>query len=149
MVIVIDILVAVAMAIGVIRWCIFLLRRIRMSREFDQIIKEINKQNKELHSIDSQISKEVVKDIFDIKKSVKALEQKMGAMEKVLEQLFELINNITIFIDDAEDIADSHLDDEDEEDWTPYDERNFNYKDDNDEEDIGGDDYWSSKEDDS
>jgi hypothetical protein len=69
-------------------------------------------------------------------------------MEKVLNQLFEVINNITIFIDDAEEIADSE-DLDDEEDWTPYDERNFSYDDDNDEEDIGGDDYWSSKQDDS
>ena len=119
-----------------------------MSREFDQIIREINKQNKELHSIDSQISKEVIKDISDVKKSVKNIETKIVLMEKVLNQLFELINNITIFIDDAEDIADG-IDDEDEEDWTPYDERNFKYEDDNDEEDIGGDNYWSSHEDES
>jgi chromosome segregation ATPase len=119
-----------------------------MSKEFDQIIKEINKQNKELHNIDNQLSKEVAKDIFDLKKSVKTIENKIILMEKVLNNLFELINNITIFIDDAEDIADSNYDDEDEEDWTPYDDRNFSY-DDNDEEDIGGDDYWSSKQDDS
>lgn len=121
-----------------------------MSREFDQIIKEINKQNKELHSIDNTISKELIKDISDLKKSTKTIETKIVLMEKVLNQLFELINNITIFIDDAEDIADSNYDDEDEEDWTPYDERNFSsYDNENDEEDIGGDDYWSSKQDES
>ena len=118
-----------------------------MSKEFDQIIKEINKQNKELHNIDNHLSKEIVRDIYELKKSIKNIETKIVLMEKVLNQLFELVNNITIFIDDDEDIADSNYDDEDEEDWTPYDERNFNYED-NDEEDIGGDDYWSSKEDD-
>jgi hypothetical protein len=119
-----------------------------MSKEFDQILREINKQNKDLHNIDIQVSKALVKDIVDLKKSVKNIETKIVLMEKVLNQLFEVINNLTIFIDDAEEIADSE-DLDDEEDWTPYDERNFHYEDDNDEEDIGGDDYWSSKQDDS
>jgi hypothetical protein len=119
-----------------------------MSKEFDQILRELNKQNKDLHNIDVQVSKALVKDIVDLKKSTKNIESKLILMEKVLNQLFEVINNITIFIDDAEEIADSE-DLDDEEDWTPYDERNFSYDDDNDEEDIGGDDYWSSKQDDS
>lgn len=119
-----------------------------MTKEFDQIIKEICKQNKELHNIDSAITKEVLKDIDQVKKSIKGIEQKIISMENILEQLYELVSNITVFIDDAEEIADSNYDDEDEEDWTPYDDRNFSYED-NDEEDIGGDDYWSSKQDDS
>lgn len=119
-----------------------------MSKEFDQIIRELNKHNKELNSIDNTLSKQLIKDIADLKKSNKTIETKIVLMEKVLNQLFDLINNITIFIDDAEDIADSSYDDDDEEDWTPYDDRNFSYND-NDEEDIGGDDYWSSKQDDS
>ena len=119
-----------------------------MSKEFDQILRELTKQNKDLHNIDVQVSKALVKDIVDIKKSVRNIETKIVLMEKVLNQLFEVINNLTIFIDDAEDIANSE-DLDDEEDWTPYDERNFSYDDDNDEEDLGGDDYWSSKQDDS
>ena len=119
-----------------------------MSKEFDQILRELNKQNKDLHSIDVQVSKALVKDIVDLKKSVRNIETKLILMEKVLNQLFEVINNLTIFIDDAEDIANSE-DLDDEEDWTPYDERNFSYEDDNDDEDIGGDDYWSSKQDES
>jgi hypothetical protein len=119
-----------------------------MSKEFDQILRELNKQNKDLHSIDVQVSKALVKDIVDLKKSIKTIETKIILMEKVLNQLFEVVNNLTIFIDDAEDIANSE-DLDDEEDWTPYDERNFSYDDDNDKEDIGGDDYWSSHEDNS
>ena len=119
-----------------------------MSKEFDQILRELTKQNKDLHNIDVQVSKALVKDIVDIKKSVRNIETKIVLMEKVLNQLFEVINNLTIFIDDAEDIANSE-DLDDEEDWTQYDERNFSYDDDNDEEDLGGDDYWSSKQDDS
>jgi len=117
-----------------------------MTKEFDQIIKEIYKQNKELDNIDKVISKELVKDINDIKKCIKGIEQKIDSLESIVEQVFIMINNISIFIDDAEEINDQDL--EDEEDWTPYDERNFAY-DDNDEEDIGGDNYWSNHEDDS
>lgn len=110
-----------------------------MSQEFN----EIPKKNEGIYisKNDSQ------KDILEIQKSVKNIETKIILMEKVLNELFEVINNITIFIDDAEDIRDEDLDDE--EDWTPYDERNFQYEDDNDEEDIGGDNYWSSHEDES
>lgn len=90
----------------------------------------------------------IIQDTSELKKSMRTIETKIILMEKVLNQLFELINNITIFIDDAQDIVDN-IDDDDEEDWTPYDERNFKYDDDNDEEEIGGDDYWSSHEDES
>jgi chromosome segregation ATPase len=120
-----------------------------MSKEFDQIIKEIAKQNKELHNLDNQISKEVIKDIYDMKKSIKAMENKISKIDQTIEKVYELINNITIFIEDAEAINDMNIDDDDEEDWTPYDERNFQYNDDNDEEDIGGDNYWSNHEDES
>ena len=121
-----------------------------MTKEFDQILRELNKQNKDLHSIDTTVSKALVKDISDLKKSTKNIEAKIVLMEKVLNQLFELINNITIFIDDAEDIANSE-DLDDEEDWTPYDERNFPYTNDNEYEyeDEEGDDEWSNRQDDS
>lgn len=113
-----------------------------MSKEFDKLIEKMTTNNgKEL---DIKLSHEMIKDISDIKQSVSKIEAKINSMEIVLDQLFELINNITIFIDDAEDIADADL--VDEEDWTPYDDRNFTY-DDKDEEEIGGDDYWSSHED--
>jgi seryl-tRNA synthetase len=118
-----------------------------MSKEFDQIIKEINKQNKELHNLDNQINKEIVKDIFEIKKSIKLLDNKISKIDETIEKVYQLLNTITVFIENAEDINDT-MDDDDEEDWTPYDERNFGY-DDNDHEDIGGDNYWSSNEDES
>lgn len=96
--------------------------------------------SKELHSMTT--------DIEQIKQSIKSIDQKIVSIENILEQLYELVSNITVFIDDAEEISDSNHD-EDEEDWTPYDDRNFAYNDDNDDEDIGGDDYWSSKQDES
>jgi len=123
-----------------------------VSKEFDHIMQEINKQNKELHNLDNQISKEIVKDIYDIKKSIKILEIKIAKIDQTIERVYDLLNSITIFIENAEELEEME-DDDDEEDWTPYDERNFKYgeeeDDDNDNEDIGGDNYWSSHEDES
>jgi chromosome segregation ATPase len=113
-----------------------------MSKEFNDIIKEINKQNKELHNIDNSISKEVVKEITELKKSVKNIENKIKSMDDTLVKLFDILNTITVFIEDAESMNEMDLDDE--EDWTPYDERNFSYNNDEDE-----DDDWGTKEDES
>jgi hypothetical protein len=114
-----------------------------MSKEFYDIIREINKQNKELHSIDNSISKEVVKEIADLKKSVKNIENKIRSMDDTLIKLFDILNTITVFIEDADSMNGEDLDDE--EDWTPYDERNFSYNDDEDEEE----DNWGIREDES
>jgi chromosome segregation ATPase len=114
-----------------------------MSKEFNDIIREINKQNKELHSIDNSISKEVVKEIADLKKSVKNIENKIRSMDDTLIKLFDILNTITVFIEDADSMNGEDLDDE--EDWTPYDERNFSYNDDEDEEE----DNWGIREDES
>ena len=114
-----------------------------MSRDFDDISKQIIQQSKELKGIDNHISK----DIVDLKKSIKNIENKLKVMDNTLVKLFDILTNITVFIEDAEDINDEDL--EDEEDWTPYDDRNFSYKDkdkDHDDED-NDDDEWSNAED--
>jgi len=117
-----------------------------MSKEFNDIIREINKQNKELHSIDNSISKEVVKEISDLKKSVKNIENKIRSMDDTLIKLFDILNTITVFIEDAESMNGDDLDDE--EDWTPYDERNFSYNN-NDDEDDEEESEWNTHEDES
>jgi hypothetical protein len=117
-----------------------------MSKEFNDIMKEINKQNKELHNIDNNISKEIVKEISDLKKSVKNIENKIKSMDDTLIKLFDILNTITVFIEDAESMNDS----DDEEDWTPYDERSFAYDDDEEEdEDEEEESEWNSHEDES
>jgi hypothetical protein len=115
-----------------------------MSKEFNDIIREINKQNKELHSIDNSISKEVVKEISDLKKAVKNIDNKIRSIDDTLVKLFDILNTITIFIEDAESMNGDDLDDE--EDWTPYDERNFSYNNDEDDEEESD---WNSREDES
>jgi len=111
-----------------------------MSRDFDDISKQIIQQNKDLKSRDNSISKE----ISDLKKSVKNIENKIRSMDDTLIKLFDILNTITVFIEDAESINDS----EDEEDWTPYDERSFAYddEDDDDDENVDG---WGIREDES
>jgi len=111
-----------------------------MSRDFDDISKQIIQQNKDLKSRDNSISKE----ISDLKKSVKNIENKIRSMDDTLIKLFDILNTITVFIEDAESINES----EDEEDWTPYDERSFAYddEDDDDDENVDG---WGIREDES
>jgi hypothetical protein len=115
-----------------------------MSRDFDDISKQIIQQNKDLKNRDSSISK----DISDLKKSVKNIEAKIKSMDDTLIKLFDILNTITVFIEDAESMDEVDLDDE--EDWTPYDERNFSYnnsdEEDDDEEDVDG---WGTREDES
>jgi septal ring factor EnvC (AmiA/AmiB activator) len=115
-----------------------------MSKEFNDIMKEINKQNKELHNIDNNISKEIVKEISDLKRSVKNIENKIKSMDDTLIKLFDILNTITVFIEDAESMNDS----DDEEDWTPYDERSFAYDDEEEDEDEE-ESEWNSREDES
>ena len=114
-----------------------------MSRDFDDISKQIIQQSKELKGIDNHISK----DIVDLKKSIKNIENKLKTMDNTLVKLFDILTNITVFIEDAEDINDEDL--EDEEDWTPYDERNFSYKDKDrdDEDDDDNNNEWNLRED--
>ena len=113
-----------------------------MSRDFDDISKQIIQQSKELKGIDNHISK----DIVDLKKSIKNIENKLKAMDDTLVKLFDILTNITVFIEDAEDINNEDL--EDEEDWTPYDERNFSYNN-NDDEDDEEESEWNNHEDES
>jgi septal ring factor EnvC (AmiA/AmiB activator) len=94
-----------------------------MSKNFDDIAKNIMKNNKELHNVESIISKE----IDNLQKSIKKIELKINSMDETLIKLFDILNNITIFLEEAEE-SEPELDDE--EDWTPYDERNFTYEDD-------------------
>ena len=106
-----------------------------MSRDINDVIKEVVKNSKELHTLDKNISK----DILELQKSIKTIEQKISKIDKTLEKLFDILNTITVFIEENDE-SDSELDDE--EDWTPYDERNFNY------DNLIDENYWNDNEDD-
>jgi seryl-tRNA synthetase len=112
-----------------------------MSRDYDHIIKEITKSNKEIHNIDKTLSK----DIESLSRNIKFIETKLAKIDSTLEKVFDLLTAITVFIEEAEeeDV------DEDVEDWTPYDERNFAYEDDeeNEDSDYGLENDWEDHND--
>jgi hypothetical protein len=84
-----------------------------MSKEIDDVHKEIIKTNKELHSMEDK----VCKDIQDIKKIIKNLDKKISTILHKIEE-FEVVI-------DAAELLQSKIDDEEEEDydsgWRPYD----------------------------
>ena len=118
-----------------------------MSRDIDNIAKEIIKNTKELHNLDNKINKDISQDIDDLKKSFNALDKKIKNIDNTLEKILDILNSITVFIEENDD---NSPDLDDEEDWTPYDERNFSYDNNDDEDnDYLDNDDWSSHEDDS
>lgn len=107
-----------------------------MSKNIDDVYKEINKTNKEIHNMDSHLSK----DIVEIKRSVKNIENKIKLLDTKIGQAVELLNNFTILIADAdEDDADlDHLNDDlnESDEWSPYDVlEDYHNREDEDEED--------------
>lgn len=100
-----------------------------MSKNIDDVIKEVLKNNKEIHSMDTHISK----DISDLKKGIKNIENKIKMIENKIDQTMDLLNTFTMLITEQDDID---IDDEEEnEDWTPYDQAEDYQVEDNDEED--------------
>lgn len=101
-----------------------------MSKNIDDVIKEVMKSNKEIHNIDTHLTK----DILEVKKGIKNIESKMKVLENKIEQAIDLLNTFTILISDMDDMEDGDIDDEEEnEDWTPYDQKEDYEPEDNDE----------------
>jgi len=101
-----------------------------MSKNIDDIVKEVMKSNKDIHNMDTHISK----DIIELKKGLKNIETKIKSLEMKIDQSIDILNTFTILISD---IGDMDIDDDDEEeeneDWTPYDEQADYEPDDNEE----------------
>jgi hypothetical protein len=92
-----------------------------MSRDIENIMREISKSHKEIHAIDNHLSK----DILDIKKSVKTIEIKIADMQDKLEQAIEMLNMFTILITDQtnqeiDEYSDDDDDEDDDDEWSPY-----------------------------
>ena len=108
-----------------------------MSKNIDDVIKEVMKSNKEIHNMDTHLTK----DILEVKKGIKNIESKMKVLENKIEQAIEILNTFTILISDIDDMNDEDIDDEEEnEDWTPYDQAE-DYQSDYDEENNDEDQY--------
>lgn len=93
-----------------------------MSKDINDVIKEVQKANqelakthKEVHNIDYKLSK----DIAEIKKLLKSLDRKMNIMAEKIQQ-FEIVM-------DAAELLEDHMDEENEKyntEWSPYDDDN-------------------------
>jgi hypothetical protein len=101
-----------------------------MSRDFDQNMKKIIDSNKELNKDNDKFQKELA----DIKKMVKGLDTRLISLEDKIDQILDIMNTLTVMIYDQDDGADD--DEIENEDWTPYDEHNWqnDVNDDNDDE---------------
>ena len=89
-----------------------------MSREFNDIIKEVIKSNKELHKVDDRISKE----ISELDREIQGLRKEVKGLSSKLDEILEILNTLTIFIEDAESIIDEEDHDDDyqsNEGWLP------------------------------
>ena len=67
-------------------------------------------------------------------KMSKNIENKIKLLENKIDQMTEILNTFTILISDMDYMDDSEIDDEEEnEDWTPYDQKEDYEPEDNDE----------------
>jgi hypothetical protein len=102
-----------------------------MSRDIENITREIIKANKEIHQIEDKFSK----DINDIKKLLKNLDKKV-------ELVLNKIQEFEVIMDAAELIEEQMEEEEDKynTEWSPYEDEDFdgeayeNYNDDEDDE---------------
>ena len=82
----------------------------KMTKEIENIMKEVIKNNKELHGIDNGLSK----DISELKKGMKNIESKLNSMDRQLSLVLEILESFTLILDEEEEK-------ESNEGWTPYD----------------------------
>jgi seryl-tRNA synthetase len=87
-----------------------------MSREIDSIIKDINKNHKELCQTDNKLSKE----LFSIKKDLENLKKETVVIHKKIDTILEILSNLHVMILDEED-----LDDEENSEWSPYSDNDY------------------------
>jgi hypothetical protein len=104
-----------------------------MSKDIENIMKEVIKSNKEIHNTDHSISL----DIIDLKKGIKNIENKIKSMDDTLTKLFDIMNTIIILIEESDNYEEVD-EDSDKEEWNPYNDENFSYE----ENDDGDDDTY-------
>ena len=90
-----------------------------MSKDIDDIYKELLKNTKDISSLDSQVSKEM----SDLKKLLKSLDKKISLVLEKIEE-FEIVL-------DAADILEEQMEEEEDKyntEWNPY-QDNEDYED--------------------
>ena len=101
-----------------------------MSRDFDQNMNKIIDTNKELHKDTDKF----IKELADIKKMVKGLDTKLISLEDKIDQIFEILNTFSVMMLEEEGLDDD--DSVENEDWTPYNDDNWEDNTDDDDNDT-------------
>lgn len=87
-----------------------------MSRNINDHVKQVINNNEAIHKTDNQAALQ----IDNISKEVKQLQQEVSVIDSKVDQILELLNMLTIFIEDAENIEDEESEDyESNEGWLP------------------------------
>lgn len=106
-----------------------------MSKEFDNIIKEINKNHKELYQVDFKITKDISdlnKDVANIKKDISLIKVQLREISNKIDMTLEILNNFTLMLmDEGEQDLDDYDTDQtwvpNEDDWKTDTEENDDY----------------------
>jgi DNA anti-recombination protein RmuC len=107
-----------------------------MSKNIDDVIREIVKSNKEIHTMDSHFTK----DMKELKQGFKNLEYKIKRLDETIQKVYDILEAITIALHEAEieeEMIEELENEEETEDWTPYEDRNFTFDQDDEEDDEG------------
>jgi hypothetical protein len=89
-----------------------------MSKDFNEIAKQILKNNKEINDMDNKISK----DLEALSKDINLLKKDMKILNNKIDSVLDILNTLAIFIEDAEHIIDNEDSEEDyqsNEGWLP------------------------------
>ena len=87
-----------------------------MSRNINDHVKQVINNNDAIHKADTRI----VLQVDSIGKEVKQLQEEVSVIDSKIDQILELLNMLTIFIEDAENISDEESEDFDSnEGWLP------------------------------
>lgn len=88
-----------------------------MSRDINDILKEVTKSNKELHKVDDKLSRE----ISDLQKDINSIQKEVKTISSKVDEILELIHALYIFVEeyDESDIEESADEYESNEGWLP------------------------------
>lgn len=103
-----------------------------MSREYDNLLKEVLKQGKQVSTLDSHLNK----DILEIKKTLKNIENRTKSVDNKVSQILEILNTLTIFIASDDDMDFDAP--REQEEWNPYESytEDYEYSDNEDDDDT-------------
>lgn len=95
-----------------------------MSRDFDNSMKKILDNNKELH-------KDNNKDLIDLKKTLKNIDDRLSGLEEKIDIMLDILNSLTLMVfEEEEDDEDNDQEDFDSnEGWLPENDQWNNYED--------------------